>query len=364
MSEKLEKLLAKLVEVPAPFGYEDRLIGVVRDELKPYVDDMKIDTMGNIIGTKKGTSEKAPRVMVAAHLDECGFIVKCIEPSGYLRFFNLGYLGENIMHAQRVVVTTEKDSYYGVIGVKSFHITPADKWRAVQPQDQMYIDVGAKSKEEAEEMGIKPGSIVTWDRSLKRLGKGDIVASKALDDRIGLLIMIETMKRLAKLKHKATVHPVATVQEEAGLRGAKVATYTLNPDMAIVLEITVSGDTPDTEFREAPVVIGKGPAIKVMDLIPSIGQGTIAHPSVRDWLVETAETQKIPFQLEVMPGVSTDAAIIHQTRSGVPTCVISVPTRYTHSPVETLSLDDTENAIRLLTAALQNLDDDFSLSRI
>ncbi|MFX1405020.1 MAG: M42 family metallopeptidase [Promethearchaeota archaeon] len=364
MFDELEKLLARLVEVPAPFGYEDRLIGVVRDELKPYVDDMKIDTMGNIIGTKKGTSDKAPRVMVAAHMDECGFVVKCIEPSGYLRFFNLGYLGENIMHAQRVVVTTEKGSYYGVIGVKSFHITPADKWRAVQPQDQMYIDVGAKSKEEAEEMGIKPGSIVTFDRSLTRLGKGEIVAGKALDDRIGLLIMIETMKRLAKLKHKATVHPVATVQEEAGLRGAKVATYTLNPDMAIVLEITVSGDTPDTEFREAPVIIGNGPAIKVMDLIPSIGQGTIAHPAVRDWLVDTAETQKIPFQLEVMPGVSTDAAIIHQTRSGVPTCVLSVPTRYTHSPVETLSLNDTENAIRLLTAALQNLDDDFSLSRI
>jgi endoglucanase len=364
MSEDLEKLLAKLVEIPAPFGYEDRLIGIVRDELKPYVDEMQIDTMGNIIGTKKGTSEKAPRVMITAHMDECGFIVKCIEPSGYLRFFNLGYLGENIMHAQRVIVSTEQDSYYGVIGIKSFHITPADQWRAVQPQGQMYIDVGAKSKEEAEAMGIKPGSIVTFDRGLKRLGKGNIVSGKALDDRIGLVIMIETMKRLAKAKHKATIHPVATVQEEAGLRGAKVATYTLNPDMAVVLEITVSGDTPETEFREAPVAMDKGPAIKVMDLIPSIGQGTIAHPSVVDWLVKTAETNKIPFQLEVMPGVSTDAAAIHQTRGGVPTTVLSVPARYTHSPVETLSLDDTENAIQLLTAALQNLDDDFSFSRI
>jgi len=216
-----------------------------------------------------------------------------------------------------------------------------------------FIDVGAKNKAEAEKLGVRIGDSVTFERPFKVLGSGNILASKAFDDRVGVCVIIETMKKLAKEKVEANVYGVADVQEEVGCRGAQVAAYRIAPNMAIAVDITLAGDIPGVAEKDQVTKIGAGPAIKVMDEAGG-GLGLISHPKVRELLVSTAEEEKIPYQMEVLPRGSTDAATIHLTREGVPSGVISIPTRYAHS-YEILDVNDVVNAVKLLTATIKKI---------
>jgi endoglucanase len=220
-----------------------------------------------------------------------------------------------------------------------------DRKKVVEARD-MFIDIGCSTQKEVEDLGIFAGTPISIDRAFVAL-QGDKVTGKAFDNRAGLVVMIEALKRT---KSKSTIYAVATVQEEVGLKGAKVSAFDLNPDLAIAADVTIPGDHPGIEKKDAPVEIGKGPVVVVAD---ASGRGLIATPQVIEWLVGTAKEFDIPMQLEASEGGTTDATAIYLTRSGIPTGVISVATRYIHSPVEMLSLNDIDDAAELMARALE-----------
>jgi len=337
--------LEKLSNACGVAGREDEVRKIMKELLKPYVDEISEDKLGNVIGVKKG-EKNAPKIMLAAHMDEIGLFVKTISKEGFLQFAKIGGIDDRILLAQKVLVHTEKGPLHGIIGSKPPHIQKEEERKKVLTFDELFIDIGAESLEEARKMGVKIGDPVSFDIKFARIGN-DVVIGKAFDDRVGCAVMIEAMKMLKKTE--CTVYAVGTVQEEVGLRGATVAAFGIYPDVGIALEVTVAGDVPGVKEVEAPVKMRKGPAIEVADM------GLITHPKVLRLLVEAAEENNIPYQLETgLPG-STDAARIALTREGVPSGVISVPTRYIHSPASLASLKDLENAVKLTVAAIQKI---------
>lgn len=341
LAEKLEKLS----NACGVAGREEEVRKLVKDMLKPYVDEVKEDKLGNVIGVKKG-GKNAPKVMLAAHMDEIGLFVKTISKEGFLQFAKIGGIDDRILLAQKVIVHTEKGPLHGIIGSRPPHIQKEEERKKVMTYDELFIDIGAESQEEAKNMGVKIGDPVSFDIKFARIGK-DIVIGKAFDDRVGCAVMIETMKQLKKTE--CTVYAVGTVQEEVGLRGATTAAFGIYPDIGIALDVTVAGDVPGVKEVEAPIKLRKGPAIEVADM------GLITHPKVLRLLIDAAEENKIPYQLETgLPG-TTDAARISLTREGVPSGVISVPTRYIHNPASLLNLKDAENSVKLTVAALQKI---------
>ncbi|MGB9777802.1 MAG: M42 family metallopeptidase [Candidatus Bathyarchaeales archaeon] len=341
----LAETLEKLSNACGVAGREEEVRSLMKTFLKPYVDEVREDKLGNVIGVKKG-KKNAPKVMLAAHMDEIGLLVKTISKDGYLQFAKIGGIDDRILLAQKVIVYTEKGPLHGIIGSKPPHIQKEEERKKVLTYDELFIDIGAENEEQAKKMGVKIGDPVGFDIKFAKVGK-DIVIGKAFDDRVGCAVMIETMKSLRKTE--CTVYAVGTVQEEVGLRGATTAAFGIYPDIGIALDVTVAGDVPGVREVEAPIKLRKGPSIEVADM------GLITHPKVLRLLVEAAEENKIPYQLETgLPG-STDAARISLTREGVPSGVISVPTRYIHSPASLLSLKDAEYAVKLTVASLQKI---------
>jgi len=326
-------------------GREDEVRKIMKDSLKPYVDEISEDKLGNVIGVKKGR-KNAPKVMLAAHMDEIGLFVKTISKEGFLQFAKVGGIDDRILLAQKVIVHTERGPLHGIIGSKPPHIQKEEERKKVLTYDELFIDIGAESQEEAKKMGVKIGDPVSFDIKFDRIGN-DVVVGKAFDDRVGCAVMIDVMKMLKQTE--CAVYAVGTVQEEVGLRGATTAAFGIYPDVGIALDVTVAGDVPGVKEVEAPIKMRKGPAIEIADM------GLITHPKVLRMLVEAAEENNIPYQLETgLPG-STDAARIALTREGVPSGVISVPTRYIHSPTSLVSLKDMENAVKLTVAAIQKI---------
>lgn len=341
----LAETLEKLSNACGVAGREEEVRKIVKDMLKPHVEEVKEDKLGNVIGVKKG-EKNAPKVMLAAHMDEIGLFVKTISKEGFLQFTKIGGIDDRILLAQKVIVHTEKGPLHGIIGSKPPHIQKEEERKKVMTYDELFIDIGAESQEEAKKMGVKIGDSVSFDIKFAKIGN-DIAIGKAFDDRVGCAVMIEVMKQLKKTE--CTVYAVGTVQEEVGLRGATTAAFGIYPDVGIALDVTVAGDVPGVKEVEAPIKLRKGPSIEVADM------GLITHPKVLRLLVEAAEENKIPYQLEAgLPG-STDAARISLTREGVPSGVISVPTRYIHSPASLVSLKDIENAVKLTVASLQKI---------
>jgi endoglucanase len=341
----LADTLEKLSNACGVAGREEEVRGLMKIFLKPYVDEVKEDKLGNIIGIKKG-KKNASKVMLAAHMDEIGLLVKTISKEGFIQFAKIGGIDDRILLAQKVIVYTEKGSLHGIIGSKPPHIQKEEERKRVLTYDELFIDIGAENQEQAKKMGVKIGDPVGFDIKFAKVGK-NIVIGKAFDDRVGCAVMVEAMKRLEKTE--CTVYAVGTVQEEVGLRGATTAAFGIYPDVGIALDVTIAGDVPGVREVEAPIKLGKGPSIEIADM------GLIAHPKVVRLLVDAAEENKIPYQLETgLPG-STDAARISLTREGVPSGVISIPTRYIHSPSSLLSLEDAEKTVKLTVAAVQKI---------
>ena len=345
----ITETLEKLSNVYGVTGREDEVASLMKKLLKPYVDEVKEDKLGNVIGTKKG-EKNAPKVMLAAHMDEIGLLVKTITKEGFLHFTKIGGIDDRILLAQKVLVFTEKGPLHGIVGSKPPHIQKEEERKRVIPYDELFIDIGATSQEEANKMGVKVGDAICFDVKFAKI-KENIVIGKAFDDRIGCVIMIEALKRLKKTE--CTIYAVGTVQEEVGLRGAATAAFGLYPDFGIALDVTISGDTPEVKETDAPIKMRKGPSITVAD------GGMIVPRKVLRLMIDAAEENKIPYQLETgLPG-STDAARILLTRDGVPSGVISIPTRYIHSPTSLLNLEDVENAVKLLVAIIQKIPKQF-----
>ena len=342
---KLVDVLEKLSNACGVAGREDEVRDLMKELLKPNVDEIREDKLGNVIGVKKGKKD-ATTVMLAAHMDEIGLMVKNITKEGFLQFAKIGGIDDRILIAQKVLVHTDKRSITGIIGSKPPHILKEEEKKKVIEADDLFIDVGAKDKQDAQKMGVRVGDAVSFDIKFTRVGK-DTVVGKAFDDRVGCAALIETMRQLSKVD--CTIYVVGTIQEEVGLRGATIAAFQLYPDVGIALDVTVAGDVPGVKEVEAPAKMRAGPALTVADA------GLITHPKVLRLFIDSAEENKIPYQLETGMRGTTDAAKIALTKEGVPSGVISIPTRYIHSPASLLSLKDVENAVKLAVATVKNV---------
>jgi endoglucanase len=347
---EMKQLLQKLSNAHGISGYEDEVREIVEAAIKPYVDEIRTDRLGNLIATRKG---KKPSVMIAAHIDEIGLMVKYIEDEGFIRFATIGGWFDQTLLNQRVILHLHdkgegKDKVVGVIGSKPPHVMKEDERKKMVKSADMFIDVGAQSKEEVEKMGISLGTPVTIDRTFTEL-KNDSVTGKAFDNRACVAMMIEALKRT---NTEFEVYAVATVQEEVGLKGARTSAFDLNPDVAIATDISIAGGHPGIEKKDAAIEIGKGPVITVSD---AAGRGIITPQTVLRWLKETASKYGIPYQLSVSEGGTTDATAILLTKTGIPSGVVGVPTRYVHSPVEMVSLKDLDKGTDLLARAIEEV---------
>jgi len=339
-------LLKKLCETPGISGYEERIQKVIKEELEKVTDEVKVDKLGNVIGMKKAkkmSGKSSPKkVMIAAHMDEIGFMVSFIDKEGFLRFVPVGGFDPKTLIAQRVVVHGRKD-IGGVIGSKPIHILEEEERKKVPKIKDLFIDVGLK-KDEVSKI-VKPGDFVTLDRNFKEFNN-KIITAKALDDRAGVYVMIESLKRVKDCE--VDIYAVATVQEEVGLRGAIVSSFSVEPDAGIALDVTIASDLPGTKEEEMVTNLGGGTAISLMD------SHTISNKKLVDFLRNIAEENKIKYQTDILLGGGTDAGAIQRSKSGVPVCTVSIPTRYIHSVVEMCNKEDIENSIKLMVKFLEN----------
>jgi putative aminopeptidase FrvX len=333
------ELMRRLSEAFGPSGQEAEVRDIIKEAVGGHVDEMRVDHLGNLI-TRKG-DPTAPRVMLAAHMDEVGFMINGVDRTGLLRFAKFG-IEDRILPSKAVLVGPKRIP--GIIGVKPFHLQEPSERERVIGADTLYIDIGAKSKEDAEKH-VKLGDYAVFDTKFTLFGSGK-VKGRALDDRMGCMVLIETLKNtFAGLN----LYGVFTVQEEVGLRGAAVAAYAVEPRYGVVLEGTICSDTPGSEPHQHGTTQGAGPAISLMD------QGTVANRAMVHALVRVAEAKGVPYQYRRVTAGGNDAARIHLAHEGAPCCVLSVPCRYIHSPVAVASLEDFANTVRLLGLFLEEI---------
>jgi endoglucanase len=336
------ELLKQLSEVAGISGWEDRVCTLVEKELKGLVDDVRSDALGNIIAHKKG---KGPKVMIAAHMDEIGFYVKHVDDKGFLRVQNVGGFDTRNLFARQVTVHTTKGDLLGLMnpgGKFPLMATPEER-NKVPTVPEFFIDLGSSVEDVKKQ--VKVGDPVTLRQEAKELGR--FFTGKAMDDRVAMFVVLETLKHLKGKKFPYDVYVVFTTQEEVGLRGAITSAYGVEPEIGIALDVTLAADTPGSPADQAVTEMGKGVAIKVMDGY------SISHRGLVQTFVNLAEKKKITHQMEVLPSGGTDAAGIQKSRAGVPSVTLSIPTRYIHTVTECVHLDDVTATIDLLAAYLQ-----------
>ncbi len=348
----LRATLADLTALHGAPGFEQPVVTYFRDRVARLADRVDVDRYGNVTAVKDGRRPH-PRLMISAHLDEIGFIVKAIEPDGFLRFDRLGGFGDVFLPSRRVSV----NGHFGVIGGRPGHLQSADATQRLPTVADLYIDVGASSADDVAAMGISVGDPVTYVGELAEFTGGDRVCGKGLDDRWGVAALIQLLSELAGFVPHGPVLAVATVLEQVGLRGAGMAAYRLEPDYAIAIDGLSAGDTPDSSTtRDIPIVMGRGPVVL---LAASTGnfRGSIAHPAMKRYLLTAAETERIAVQraTHLIRG-STEAASVHLARDGVPTISVGVPRRYSYSPNEVVDLNDIAMAVRLLARFVRDME--------
>lgn len=329
------ELLARLCETPGAPGREERIREVVIAEMEPYVDEVTVDPMGSVAGIRHGGG--GPRVMLAAHMDELGFMVTHVDDDGFIRVIPLGGFDPKTKIAQRVIVHGSED-LLGVMGAKPIHIMSEDERKRLPKPDDHFIDVGLPADRVREI--VRKGDPVTRERTLARLG--DLVTCKSLDNRAGLYVMLGALKRLGD--HDCEVVAVATTQEEVGLRGARVAAQRLRPDVGLAIDITLANDGPGAKPHERVTAVGAGAAIKAYD------SGVIVPRAVIDHLARIADERGIPHQLEIMSRGGTDTRELQLAGDGALAGCVSIPTRYVHQVVETCHPDDLEASADLVAA--------------
>lgn len=344
--EPFLELCKELTECDGVPGQEVAVRRIMERHLKP-VATLECDRLGSLIARKEGGAS-GPRIMVAAHLDEVGFMVTDIEDDGFLRFQELGGWWEQVMLAQRVTVHTHKGPLPGVIGSKPPHVLPPDvRKRPVEKKD-MFIDIGALSGEEAREVGVRPGDAVVPVCPFTLLANPKLLMAKAWDNRVGCIAVVELLRSLTS--HPNAVYGVATVQEEVGLRGAETSTEVVAPDVGFAVDVCIAGDTPGIKRHEARARLGGGPTFLLYD------RSMVPHTGLRELVVETAAAEGIPLQFDVMPGGGTDAGRMHLFGRGVPSAVIGIPARYIHTHAAVIHRDDIEAVVALLRALVARLD--------
>ena len=330
----MKQLLKTLTETFGPSGYEDAVRKVILKEVKPLADEVQVDALGSLIVRKKPAkgSKNPKRIMLAAHMDEIGIIASHIDKNGFVRFANVGVTFGRYTLGARVCFMN------GAAGVIGYDLP--EQVDNTPPINKMYIDVGARSKEDCP---VKVGEFAAFDRSYMEMG--DRLVAKSMDDRTGVAVLIETLRAIKSTPND--LYFVFTTQEEVGLRGAGAAAYGVAPEIGIAVDVTATGDTPAS--MKVATELGKGPCVKFRD------PGMLADPRVVDWMISTAEKAKIPYQREVLLIGSTDAREIQISRAGVMTGALSIPCRYVHSASEMVDYNDLKNSVKLLTAMLSKV---------
>jgi putative aminopeptidase FrvX len=349
MDNREIELMQKLMDAFGPSGFEREVNKLVKREVESFADEILTDKLGSVAFTLES---EGPKVLLTGHTDEVGFIISSITDEGYLTFNQLGGWWDQVLLAQKVTVRGSKGDVIGIIASKPPHILPMEERKKIVEKKDMFIDIGASSRDEVDEVGIRVGDgVVPWS-PFSVIRDGKVAMGKAFDDRIGTFVIMEAMRRIKeeKIPHANAIIGAATVQEEVGLRGAQTMAQTINPDVAIVLEVDIAGDVPGIKPQEAATKMGEGPGMITYD------RSMIPNQEFKEFVMKTAKDKEIPLQLSQMAGGGTDAGRIHVNASGCPSVVITVPTRHIHSHVGLLSLKDTENAIKLVVELLKKLD--------
>lgn len=342
-------MLKDLTDAKGIPGNEREVREVMKKYITPLADEVTTDGLGSLIAKKVG-KEGGPKIMVAGHLDEVGFMVTQIDDKGFLRFQPVGGWWGQVMLAQRVTIVTRKGDVTGIIGSKPPHVLSPEARKKPVEIKEMFIDIGASSRDEAQEWGIRPGDMIVPYFEFTVMNNEKMLLAKAWDNRIGCAIAIDVLRQLQGTDHPNVVYGVGAVQEEVGLRGAKTAAAKIQPDIGFAVDVGIAGDTPGITEKEAMSKMGKGPQVVIYDA------SLVAHKGLRDLVTDTAEELNIPFQYESIPGGGTDAGSIHLTHNGVPALAITIATRYIHSHAAMLHRDDYENAVKLIVEVIKRLD--------
>ena len=330
MKEDLRVLIKELVAIDGISGQEQKVVRALLTHLRPLADEVTVDCFGNIIAVKNG-EKPGPSVLVAAHTDEIGAIVKSIEKDGWIRFEKIGGVGDALILGRQVSV----GGHFGVVGVKAGHFMTPKERGEVKPHSELYIDVGCTSAEEVAKLGIEVGTQVCQWPYYNEFANSDLLCAKALDDRVGCAVLVQLLKDLQNQEFAGTLYAVFTVQEEVGLRGAQVVAHNIKPDYAIALDTVPAGDTPDVNFiKEFPVGISKGPLLQLMS------RSFLLNPIMKKLMLGVCERSKAPYQLALFTGGNTDAAAMHLEAGGILSAALTIPRRYSHSPVEVLDIND------------------------
>lgn len=342
------ELLKELTEANGAPGFEKAIHDIMKREIHKTGAALVNDHLGSIFGEKKGSGTDGPKILLAGHMDEVGFMVSEITKDGYLRFVPLGGWWSQVLLAQRVHIETKNKTFTGVVGSKAPHILTPDERNRVYPMKEMFIDIGANDKDQVKEWGIRVGDPVLPICPFELMPNGDTILAKALDNRAGCYTALNVLHQLQNINHPNTVYCGATVQEEVGLRGAMTAPYIMEPDVAIALDVGVAEDVPGGNANKAK--LGAGPLLTFLD------SSMIPHTGFRDLIIEVAEKNNIPYQVDVMLGGGTDAGKFHLYKKGIPSIVVGVAARYIHSHTSMISKSDLENSAKLLIELVKVLD--------
>lgn len=348
--DRVVRLMEELTNAPAPSGFEGPVRDIMKRELRSAGAEVSTDGLGSVIGMLRGSAGE-PRIMLVAHMDELGLMVRYIMPDGFIKFQTLGGWLDQALVDQRWMIVTSKGLVPAVSGIRTAHITSAEDRSRVFPRDEIFLDVGARSKEEAEALGIRPGDpVAPW--SPFTILANDRYAAKAWDDRVGCALLVETLRRLKERSSRTpnTLYFVASVQEEVGLRGARTASQVIKPDVGISLEVGVAADYPGVRPEQAQERLGAGPAIFLYDssMLPNL--------KLRDFFLSVAAEKKIPLQTEVVSGYGQDASAIQLHGTGTPAINFTIPTRYLHAHTGVMERADFDRAVELLVEILARLD--------
>ena len=344
MQEISFQFLKQLVEAPSPSGFEQPVQKIVREQMMKFADEVKTDVHGNVIGIRNPRG--SPRLMLAGHCDEIGFMIRYIDKDGFIFFSSIGGIDAHIVPGKRVRIHTRNGPVLGVVGKKPIHIMGREERKKVVKLSEQWIDIGVKDKKEAEKL-VSVGDPITFSEGLERL-QGELVSSRGFDDKMGTFVVCEVLKEIADKPLEAAVFAASTVQEEVGLRGARTAAYFIDPQVGIAVDVGVATDFPEVDKKkEGEIRIGEGAILY---------RGANINPKVAELLMTIAQEENIPYQLSgEAKATPTDANVIQISRAGVAAGLVSVPLRYLHTPVEVLSLRDLENVVKLLSAFVQRL---------
>lgn len=351
MEKERINFLKALINSFSPSGFEKEAAEIWKERAKRFTDKIRTDRHGNSIAILN--EEGKPRVMFAGHIDEVGFMVKYIDDQGFLYFAPIGGIDLQIPQGQRVWIKTKRGKIPGVIGKKPIHLLEDEERKKVPKIEELWIDIGTEDKKEAEEL-VSYGDPIVLDYEFCEL-RNNKITGRGFDDRVGAFTVLEALGELKDLNIKPSLFSVATVQEEIGLRGAKTSAFGINPDIGIAVDVTFSTDSPGINKKKiGEISLGKGPVI---------ARGPNINPKVFELLVNTAEKENIPYQIEGIPrGTGTDANVIQLTREGVAAGLVSIPNRYMHTPCEIVDTEDVENVIRLLSSFIKGLEENIELT--